>query len=66
MVEILILVAIIIAIRAVYLWLVQGKEDAKAFMQQSTGEVNKAMGWMAKASLILLALLVLLIIALAA
>ena len=65
MVEILILVAIIIAIRAVYLWLVRGAEDAKAFMQQSTGEVNKAMGWMAKVSLIVLALFVLLIIALA-
>ena len=66
MVEILILVAIIIAIRAVYLWLVCGTEDAKAFVEQSTGEVNKAMGWMAKVSLILLALLALLIVALAA
>ena len=66
MVEVLILVAIIIVIRAVYLWLVRGAEDAKAFIEQSTGEVNKAMGWMVKVSLILLALLVLLIVALAA
>ena len=64
MVEVLILVAILIAIRAVYLWLVRGAEDAKAFIEQSTGEVNKTMGCVLKASLILLALLVLLIIAL--
>ncbi len=64
MVEILILVAIIIAIRAVYLWLVRGAEDAKAFIEQSTNEVNKGVGCMVIVSLILLALLVLLIIAL--
>ena len=65
MVEILILVGIIIGIRAVYLWLVRGKEDAKAFVEQSTNEVNKGMGCMVVVSLILLALFVLLIAALA-
>ena len=66
MVEVLTLVAIIIVIRAVYLWRVRGAEDAKVFVEQSTGEINKAMGWGAKVFLIILALFVLLVIALAA
>ena len=65
MVELLILVAIIIGIRSLYLWATKGKEEAKEFADKSTNQVNQAMGWLAKVFLILLGLFVLLIIALA-
>ena len=65
MVEILILVAIIIGIRSLYLWATKGKEEAKEFADKSTNQVNQAMGWLAKVFLIILGLFVLLIIALA-
>ena len=65
MVEILILVAIIIGIRSLYLWATKGKEEAKEFADKSTNQVNQAMGWLAKVFLIILGLFVLLILALA-
>ena len=65
MVELLILVAIIIGIRSLYLWATKGKEEAKEFADKSTNQVNQAMGWLAKVFLILLGLFVLLLLALA-
>ena len=65
MVEPLILVAIIIGIRSLYLWATKGKEEAKEFADKSTNQVNQAMGWLAKVFLILLGLFVLLLLALA-
>ena len=61
MVEVLMLVALIIGIRAVYLWIVQGKEDAKAFMEQSTSDVKKVMGCFAAVGLIILAAIIMLL-----
>ena len=58
MVEILLLVVAIIGIRAVYLWLVRGKEDAKAFVEQSSNEVNRVMGCFAVVGLIILAAII--------
>ena len=45
MVEVLMLAVAIIGIRAVYLWFVRGKEDAKAFVEQSSNEMIKTAGW---------------------
>ena len=45
MVEVLMLAVAIIGIRAVYLWIVRGKEDAKAFVEQSSNEMIKTAGW---------------------
>ena len=45
MVEVLMLAVAIIAIRAVYLWIVRGKEDAKEFVEQSSNEMIKTAGW---------------------
>ena len=45
MVEVLMLAVAIIGIRAVYLWIVRGKEDAKAFVEQSSNEMIKTVGW---------------------
>lgn len=41
MVEILILIAIIIGIRSLYLWRTKGKEEAKAFVEKSADEIQK-------------------------
>ena len=65
MVEVLMIAVAIIVIRAVYLWLVRGSEDAKSFMQQSTNEARKVAGWVALVALIGFALFVLLIAAIA-
>ena len=61
MVEVLMLVALIIVIRAVYLWLVRGAEDAKAFVEQSTSDVKQVMGWFAVVGLIILAAIIMLL-----
>lgn len=47
MVEILILVAIIIGIRSLYLWATKGKEEAKEFADRGAKEVNQTMAWVA-------------------
>ena len=47
MVEILILVAIIIGIRSLYLWATKGKEEAKKFADKSADETIKTAGWVA-------------------
>ncbi len=61
MVEALILVFVIIAIRAVYLWIVRGAADAKAFVEQSTDEVNKTMGCFTAVGLIILAAIIMML-----
>ena len=65
MVEVMILAAIIIGIRAVYLWLVRGKEDAKAFVEQSAKDARQVAGWVFLIALGGFALIVLLIAAIA-
>ena len=65
MVEVLILVALIIGIRAVYLRIFRGQEEAKGFVEKSTSEVNKAMGNLAVIFLIAFGLIVFLIALLA-
>ena len=62
MVEILILVAVIIGIRALYLWRTKGKEEAKNFADKSANEVIKTAGWVGLIALIVCVLFVLLII----
>ena len=61
MVEVLMLAVAIIVIRAVYLWIVQGKEDAKAFVEQSTSDVNRVVGCFAAVGLIILAAIIMLL-----
>lgn len=61
MVEILILVAIIIGIRSLYLWATKGKEEAKEFADKSAKEVNQVMGWIALIAGVLFVLLIALI-----
>ena len=58
MVEILILVAIIIGVRALYLWATKSKKDAKEFVDKSTNEVNQVVGYVALVGIVLLIFLI--------
>lgn len=59
MVEVLILAALIIGVRAVYLRIFRGKEEAKGFVEKSTNEVNQVMGCMALIGLLLVIMFIL-------
>lgn len=61
MVEILILVAIIIAIRSLYIWRTKGKEEARNFADRSADKVIKIAGRVGLIALIVFVLFVLLI-----
>ena len=64
MVEVLFLVVLIVAIRAVYLGLFRGKEEAKGFVEKSANDINQVMGRLALVFSIGLGLIVVLIAAL--
>ena len=65
MAEVLLLIALIIGIRALYLRVFQGKEEAKEFVEKSANEVNQAMSRLALILLIAFGLIVVLIAVLA-
>ena len=64
MVEVLLLVALIVGIRAVYLRVFRGKEEATEFVEKSANNINQIMGRLALVLLIGLGLIVVLIAAL--
>ena len=61
MVEVLLIVALITGIRAIYLWFFREKEKATEFVEKSANDVNKAMGYLALVALIGLGLIIVLI-----